>query len=323
MCPGGATAPLLQPGCAWPGSWEGRAGAGGWRHRAEPSPWTTSSPPFPPRVPPAPPGSVPPRVTRGNPLDTQAGREQRIHRRVCCSLPKALLFSSSGGIKLLLLSLGIKSLEMVAGRSAVPGREGSGRSGHTPLPQGEERSRLPPHRHRHLGGRGGEGSWSGLCCISTRTLNPPKITHTGTALLCGRCPLLMAPGQGTGGSAVPGAGAAQQRFPGTHGQPGETGRARCQQTRCCLFTQPRCGAEWQRNPRRLWFPHWVPLRNANSFFCCLFSPHAKRSSGITAPRSDSVGAAGQGKSPGGTGWDGQRCGSGQHTLPRGEERSWG
>lgn len=39
-----------------------------------------------------------------------------------------------------------------------------------------------------------------------------------------------------------------------------------------------------------------------------FSPHAKRSSGITAPRSDSlgsVGAAGQGNSPAGTGWDGQ------------------
>ena len=52
-----------------------------------------------------------------------------IHWRVCCSLLKALLFSSSGCLKLLLLSLGIKSLEMVAGHPAVPGREGSEQRG--------------------------------------------------------------------------------------------------------------------------------------------------------------------------------------------------
>lgn len=183
-------------------------------------------------------------------------------------------------------------------------------------PQGEERSRLPLHRHRRFGvqRRGRILGWALHAApasahepqIPSSMRGPPKITHAGTVLLFCRCHLIPpahgAPGRGDQHPLpVPGAGAArQQRFPGTHGQPGETGRARCQQTGCCLFTQPRCGAERQRNPPRLWFPHWVPLRNANSFLCCRFSPHAKRSSGITAPRSDSpesVGAAGQGNTP--------------------------
>lgn len=61
---------------------------------------------------------------------TQAGRSQGWQSgapgstcRVCCSLLNAPLLSSPGCIKFRLLSPGIKRLEVVAGRPAVPGRE--------------------------------------------------------------------------------------------------------------------------------------------------------------------------------------------------------
>lgn len=130
----------------------------------------------------------------------QAG-SSGIHRRVCCSLLKALLFSSSGRVKLLLLSLGIKSLEMVAGRPAVPGREGSvawvrpaQRQGELWQREDEEMSRPPPAPSPAIWGAEGrkptcrDGSGSGVsmhrphsCCISMQTpspiqdeRNPPK-----------------------------------------------------------------------------------------------------------------------------------------------------
>lgn len=213
--------------------------------------------------------------------------------------------------------LGLKAWKWLRVARRCQEERAQGSVGTPRSPQGEERSQLPLHRPRSFGvqRRGRILVWALHAAAasahepqippSTREL--PKITYTGSVLLFCHCHRLIPPGQrGQHPLPVPGAGAArQQQFPGTHGQPGETGRARCQQTGCCLFTQPRCGAEWQRNPPRLWFPHWVPLRNANSFFfAARFSPHAKRSSGITAPRSDSpesVGATGQGNTLGGRG----------------------
>lgn len=157
-------------------------------------------------------------MTQGNPRDTRPGREQRIHRRVCCSLPKALLFSSSGGIKLRLLSLGIKSLEMVAGRPAVPGREGSGWLGTPRSLQGEERSRLPLHRQRRFGVQRRGKILIRAIHETAASAHGPQIppgenspkqpTREANSLFC-HCPLLIPGARGQRGQlplAVPGPG---------------------------------------------------------------------------------------------------------------------
>lgn len=77
-------------------------------------------------------GAHPDKTTRGSRPRlpgrgaADAAGSTGIHLRVCCSLLNAPLLSSPGCIKLQLLSPGIKSLEVAAGRPAVPGREGSG-----------------------------------------------------------------------------------------------------------------------------------------------------------------------------------------------------
>lgn len=65
----------------------------------------------------------------------------------CLLFPaQSLRFASSGRFTLLLLSLGIKSLEKAAGRPSVPGTEGSGcaQPGRWNLAQGDEERSQPP-----------------------------------------------------------------------------------------------------------------------------------------------------------------------------------
>lgn len=292
-----------------------------------PQPWPLPAAPVPVLVPcpqPCPSAASPAAVT---PAGLGAAGPT-----ACLLFPaQSLRFASSGRFTLLLLSLGIKSLEKAAGRPSVPGTEGSGcaQPGRWNLAQGDEERSQPPCTS-DLGCRGEptRGDVPGLAMhqphVNVQTPNPskagrnPKITPTRPPP--GSSPRPVGPRR-RGCTPRP----RRARVPRRTGSQVRRG-APCQRTRCAMLsfhTAPARGRAAAK-PLAALFPTLVAIKKCKFifFFFWCFSPHAKRSLGITAPRSGGPGERGScwgGKPPGEPAAAAPMVSerAGQHAMPRG------